>query len=66
MEGSGIEDGAMGSLSRGDPKTAGLLPVASALVPAELLPLPPVLVLVPLPQGMEFQIRAPGQQIAMV
>ena len=45
----------MGSLSRGDPSTAGL---ASALEPAALL--------LPLPQGLEFQISAPGQQMAIV
>jgi len=45
----------MGSLSRGDPSTAGL---ASALEPAALL--------LPLPQGFEFQISAPGQQMATV
>ena len=65
MEGSGIEDGAIGSLSRGDPKTAGLLPAPSALAPVEILPLPAA-VLLPLPQGMEFQMSAPGQHMAIV
>ena len=65
MEGSGIADGAIGNLSRGDPKTTGLLPVISVLAPAGLLVLPTLLVL-PAAQGFEFQISAPGQQMAMV
>ena len=52
----------MGSLSRGDPNTAGLLPAASALPTAELL----LLEALPPPLGMEFQISAPGQQMAIV
>lgn len=64
MEGSGIDDGAVGNLSRGDPNTADLLAAVSVLAPEVLLALP-VLVL-PEAQGLEFQIRAPGQQMAMV
>ena len=52
----------MDSLSSGDPNTAGLLLAASALPTAELL----LLEALPPPLGMEFQIRAPGQQMAIV
>ena len=64
-DGRGIEDGAIGSLSSGDPNTAGLLAPVSELAPVELLALFVVLLLLP-PQGIEFHISAPGQQIAIV
>ena len=64
VEGSGIDDGAVSNLSKGDPNTADLLAPVSVLAPEELLALP-VLVL-PKAQGLEFQIRAPGQQMVMV
>lgn len=49
--GRGRDDGAIASLSRGDPKTLGLS--------TELLEL----ILVMAPEGAQFQTRAPGQQI---
>jgi len=64
-DGRGIADGAIGSLSNGDPNTAGLLVPASAFAPLELFPLLAVLLELP-PQGLEFQMRAPGQQMAIV
>lgn len=64
-DGRGIADGAIGSLSNGDPNTAGLLAPASAFAPLELVPLLVVLLELP-PQGLEFQMSAPGQQMAIV
>ena len=55
----------MGSLSSGDPNTAGLLAAASVLAAVELLALLAKPLLLP-PQGIEFQIRALGQHIAIV
>ena len=64
-DGKGIADGAIGSLSNGEPNTAGLLVPASVFAPLELFPLLIVLLEL-LPQGLEFQISAPGQQMAIV
>lgn len=64
-DGRGIADGAIGSLSNGDPNTAGLLLPTSAFAPLELFPLLAVLLELP-PEGLEFQMSAPGQQIAIV
>lgn len=64
-DGRGIEDGGMDSLSSGDPNTAGLLAAMSVLATVELLALLVMLLLLA-PHGIEFQIRAPGQQIAIV
>lgn len=64
-DGRGIEDGGIDSLSSGDPNTAGLLAAMSVLATVELLALLVMLLLLA-PHGIEFQIRAPGQQIAIV